>query len=251
MMVQPSRYSAIHSPTSVSPNGYFAKYGANTFGRDFVVGDIHGEFSKLSKLLSCAEFNEGTDRLFAVGDLVDRGQESRQVGHWLNKPWFKSVMGNHDYWCVEGGQGTEPAGHRRYGGEWFYSLTSEEQRTIGHALHALPIAIQVDGRNGEKFGIVHAECTCLSWSRFEEALSGELGDSYRDYHATNAMWRRSRHANQTTIPVAGIDRIYVGHTKVHAVLDFGNVRYIDTGGVFKDGLLTMVEVGGLEAVHSI
>lgn len=65
------------------------------------------------------------------------------------------------------------------------------------------------------------------------------------------MWRRSRHANQTTIPVAGIDRIFVGHTKVAAVLDLGNVRYIDTGGVFENGLLTMVEIGGSEAIHSI
>lgn len=45
--------------------------------------------------------------------------------------------------------------------------------------------------------------------------------------------------------------IYVGHTKVPAVLDLGNVRYIDTGGVFEDGLLTMVEIGGSEAIHSI
>lgn len=136
-------------------------------------------------------------------------------------------------------------------GEWFYSLTSDEQKSIGLALHGLPIAIQVVGRNGERFGIVHAECTCLSWSRFEEALTGELGDSYRNYHATEAMWRRSRHVNQTTIPVAGIDRIFVGHTKVAAVLDLGNVRYIDTGGVFENGLLTIVEIGGSEAIHSI
>jgi serine/threonine protein phosphatase 1 len=251
MMPKFPHLSAIHAPVSVSANGYYAKYGANIFGRDFVVGDIHGEFSKLSKLLSSVGFDEYADRLFSVGDLVDRGPESHQVDDWLKKPWFKSVMGNHDYWCVEGGLDTEPVGHRKYGGEWFYSLTSDEQKSIGLALHGLPIAIQVEGRNGEKFGIVHAECTCLSWSRFEKALTGELGDSYRNYHATEAMWRRSRHANQTTIPVAGIDRIFVGHTKVAAVLDLGNVRYIDTGGVFENGLLTIVEIGGSEAIHSI
>lgn len=74
MMPKASHLSAIHDPTSVSANGYYAKYGANILGRDFVVGDIHGEFSKLSKLLSSVEFNENSDRLFSVGDLVDRAR---------------------------------------------------------------------------------------------------------------------------------------------------------------------------------
>ena len=88
-------------------------------------------------------------------------------------------------------------------------------------------------------------------SRFDEDLTGELSDSYRNYHATDSMWRRSRHANQTTISVAGIDRIFVGHSNVPAVLHLENVRYIDTGGVFENGLLTIVEIGGSEAIHSI
>ena len=50
MMPKASHLSVIHDPTSVSANGYYATYGANVFGRDFVVGDIHGEFRKLSEL---------------------------------------------------------------------------------------------------------------------------------------------------------------------------------------------------------
>lgn len=93
-MPEAPHLSALHDPTSVSENGYYAKYRANILGRDFVVGDIHGEFSKLSKLLSLVGFDEHSDRLFSVGDLVDRGPESRQVEHWLKS------LGSSPLWVI-------------------------------------------------------------------------------------------------------------------------------------------------------
>jgi hypothetical protein len=55
---------------------------ANQVGRDFVVGDIHGCFSKLSAELERLRFDRDVDRLFSVGDLVDRGPESAAVVDW-------------------------------------------------------------------------------------------------------------------------------------------------------------------------
>ncbi|WP_137887643.1 metallophosphoesterase [Pseudomonas sp. 2FE] len=244
-------YAAHQKPVAVSDNRYFARYGRNLLGRDFAVGDIHGEFSKLSNLLDKAGFNTETDRLFSVGDLVDRGAESHLVYKWLMYPWFKAVLGNHDFWCVEGGLIGEPNGHREYGGEWFYALPPETRRALGRLLYTLPVAIEVEGTKGERFGVVHGECTCLSWGRFIEALEGELGESYRNYHAREAMWRVSRHQKSITIPIAGIDLVFVGHTTVGTVKDLGNVRYIDTGGVFEGGKLTLVEMGGTQSIISV
>ena len=64
----------------------------NTKGKDFVVGDIHGCFSKLQEQLWTIGFNEEVDRLFCVGDLIDRGPESYKFEEWLDYPWFNSVQ---------------------------------------------------------------------------------------------------------------------------------------------------------------
>jgi serine/threonine protein phosphatase 1 len=62
------------------------RFARNTQGRDFAVGDIHGCFSKLDAALCQVRFSPVHDRLFAVGDLVDRGPESAQVLEWLDQP---------------------------------------------------------------------------------------------------------------------------------------------------------------------
>ncbi len=47
--------------------------GLNQAGRDFVVGDVHGCFRTLECALLEIEFDPSRDRLFGVGDLVNRG----------------------------------------------------------------------------------------------------------------------------------------------------------------------------------
>ena len=47
----------------------------NDLGRDLVVGDIHGPFAMLSRALAALDVGEH-DRVFSLGDLVDRGPDS-------------------------------------------------------------------------------------------------------------------------------------------------------------------------------
>ena len=49
---------------------------ANKVGRDFVVGDVHGMFDRVAQALTKVQFNPSRDRLFSVGDLIDRGPQS-------------------------------------------------------------------------------------------------------------------------------------------------------------------------------
>ena len=49
----------------------------NDLGRDFIIGDLHGHWSVLERLLEEVSFDKAKDRLFSVGDLVDRGQIGR------------------------------------------------------------------------------------------------------------------------------------------------------------------------------
>ena len=55
----------------------------NPAGRDFVAGDVHGEFPTLERLLDQVGFETSRDRLFALGDLVDRGPDSAAALDWI------------------------------------------------------------------------------------------------------------------------------------------------------------------------
>lgn len=75
---------------------YVHRYTQNTIGRDFAVGDIHGMFRLLQTELDGIGFDPLVDRLFSVGDLVDRGPDSELALEWIAKPWFHAVQGNHE-----------------------------------------------------------------------------------------------------------------------------------------------------------
>ena len=47
--------------------------------RTLVVGDIHGKLQLFEELLKKAEYKPGVDFLLLIGDLVDRGEDSRGV----------------------------------------------------------------------------------------------------------------------------------------------------------------------------
>jgi hypothetical protein len=64
--------------------------------RTLVVGDIHGCYDELQDLLALVGFS-GADRLICVGDLVVKGERSREVlDLFMTDARFASVLGNHD-----------------------------------------------------------------------------------------------------------------------------------------------------------
>lgn len=81
----------------------YIKYEKNLIGKDYVVGDIHGSFSALEKLLFKIGFDKKKDRLFSVGDLVDRGNESYKSLEYLSYPWFYAISGNHEQIIIKVG----------------------------------------------------------------------------------------------------------------------------------------------------
>ena len=80
-------------------------FGRNTKGRDFVIGDLHGSFSVLLNLLTNLRFDGEKDRLFSVGDLIDRGPESFLCLQLLKEPWFHCVLANHEQMMLEAFKG--------------------------------------------------------------------------------------------------------------------------------------------------
>jgi len=69
--------------------------------KHYVIGDVHGEYQTL---LALVEKLPHDAKLFFVGDLIDRGSQSKEVVEFVRKNNHLCVMGNHEALCVEYGK---------------------------------------------------------------------------------------------------------------------------------------------------
>ena len=222
-----------------------ARYARNDRGRDFVVGDIHGMFPHLHSLLDTIELDPAVDRLFSVGDLVDRGPESAMALDWLDHAWFHACRGNHEQFVVDS---DDPAQYDLWinhnGGEWWLDLDAVSRARFREAFSNLPLAMEVETAFGV-VGITHADVPPrVTWRRFTELLQARDRDA-----ALYALWSRNRvHGSGLRSPVrGGVERVYCGHTPTSTTIRIGNVHYIDTGAVYirkgyADARLTAVQI---------
>ncbi|MDC8830028.1 symmetrical bis(5'-nucleosyl)-tetraphosphatase [Alteromonas gilva] len=73
----------------------------------YIVGDIQGCYSGLRNLLNALAFDPANDTLYAVGDLIARGEDSLSTVQLLRDlgTSFKCVLGNHDLHMLAVSQG--------------------------------------------------------------------------------------------------------------------------------------------------
>ena len=221
------------------------RFPRNRCGRDFVVGDVHGMFSHLRVLLEEVAFDPERDRLFSVGDLIDRGPESDRALEWLGQPWFHACRGNHEQMAIDS---LDPEQFELWmnwnGGQWWLGLDLPRQARFRRTFAQMPLALEVETGTG-MVGIVHADIPpFLGWDEFMDRLRSGDRDA-----VFCALWSRERlSAFRPGMPVAGgVDRVYCGHTPVRGTVRSDNVYYIDTGAVYvrsghPEARLTMVEV---------
>lgn len=216
----------------------------NLQGRDFVVGDIHGCYYLLDKALRDVSFNKETDRLLCLGDLVDRGPYSETVAGLLVEPWFYSVLGNHEQFCIDALNTDVEEDvnlnlrltHQANGGDWFYFLTEERQQELVNLFKQLPVLMEVQV-SGKKVGLAHGNIN--DWDTTVTAVSQAV-DPF-DNAVMGVIWGRTRIRQNNAIPSKGVDYVFLGHTPVNNIYVLGNVHYIDTGAVF-GGKLSLINI---------
>jgi serine/threonine protein phosphatase 1 len=219
------------------------RFAANTAGRDFAVGDIHGHFTRLQTALDTVGFDPAVDRLFSVGDLIDRGPECRDAPDWLARPWFHPVRGNHDDFVVHFDT-CDVFSWICNGGSWFTELSPFEQQAFATQFTELPIAIEIETPGGW-VGIIHADCPVPSWDQLRTELESPESDKQLRLVELRCMWSRARVQDGDTRGVQGLRALVVGHTPLRQPAVLGNVYHIDTAG-WLDGYFTLLDLVTME-----
>ncbi|WP_060507117.1 metallophosphoesterase [Pseudomonas sp. NBRC 111124] len=222
----------------------FRRVAANSKGRDLAVGDIHGHFRRLEQILDTVGFDPEVDRLFSVGDLVDRGPHSEECLWWLDQPWFHAVQGNHEslaITCLHGGR-LDLEMYRAAGGGWFIDMPRPQQAVFVEQFLQLPIAMEVQTDAG-LIGLLHADSPFNDWSALRDSLLFDDDAGVREV----CQWSRQRLKDGNTEVVAGVRALLVGHTPVMRAKQLGNVWHLDTGG-WASGHFSLMEMASLRLV---
>lgn len=222
-------------------------FDLNIVGSDYVVGDIHGCFSLLEKKLKEINFNTEVDRLFCVGDLIDRGEENERVLDFLKYPWFHSITGNHEdmliqYFYLKKEDKKYSEQTMIYNGaEWFLKLTLEDQKKFVDEFMKLEVMFDIMIHDDKKIGLAHADCYHNDWNlNIRELLEPITFNKIYD----NAIWNRRRITLKDKSYIKNIYCVIHGHTPLINPSLLGNRLYIDTGAVY-NGNLTIIKLNDL------
>lgn len=211
----------------------------NKVGNDYVIGDIHGRYDLVYEALKEVNFDENKDRLFCVGDLIDRGKLSYQVLDFLKKPFVYAIRGNHEdillelYSDINNPPTEEKLAYvgKQVGLDWWLSVNLKDRQMIIEALRKLPLVIEINTVRGN-VGLIHADINeNLSWNEFKQCVEDNVSHVIEE-----SLWGRKRLSHHIEKQVEGIGRIYVGHTVQNNILKLANVVAIDTGAVFNQHL---------------
>lgn len=186
-------------------NGCLHIYEHNKRGRDFVCGDIHGMYSKLIGKMKEVSFDVKKDRLFSVGDLVDRGEENVEVlNFFINSDFFHSVVGNHEYLF----EAKDPiydnsvkldyltkinrSIHNDNGGEWTNNV--EIKPYIFKEILSLPIAICIKNENrDDNVLITHSHPGIYDFEIFKKYMA-QYENAFdfinNNLHGNKTIWDR-------------------------------------------------------------
>jgi serine/threonine protein phosphatase 1 len=185
----------------------------------YCIGDIHGRVDALKEVLTKAKFDYDNDMLIVLGDVVDGGEQSKQVIDELLK--IKNIIyiiGNHDAWYIK---------YLKSG------RTNDAWITQGGAstLNSYGAKITVDPYNEpimlglDNIDIPQSHKTFfeqgLYYFEFENMLFVHGGyDTNRpiqEQDPESLMWDRDLIRNAENINIPIYDKVFIGHTTTQMI----------------------------------
>ena len=220
----PARRAGATTIDYTCPRSPTPKHRRNEVGRDFVVGDVHGCVHTLEQLLERIDFDPDRDRLFSVGDIVNRGPNSHLALEWLENGRLLGVLGNHEAMLL----GALERSRRPIWTPWVRALDADEERRWFNVLRLLPLAREVETAHGP-VGIVHAGVVGRDWTRTVADLeSGHRPTIHTALFGGHGPDWRAPHGG----PVKGVRALVTGHYPVSRPERHGAWWQIDLGAGF-------------------
>lgn len=146
----------------------------NRVGRDFVVGDLSGEFDQVFRAMRHVNFDPSRDRLLSVGHLLAGAHSLTNCIRFLRTPSVFAVLSNSEQDLIDIFADGAPdddsvaavAGMDFHGMMWLGSCGQQQRMQLVTAMRMLPVAISV-GENGPSVGYVHGGVPgATGWSNF-------------------------------------------------------------------------------------
>lgn len=195
-----------------------------------VIGDVHGCYFTLAELYQKIQFKYPEAEVYCVGDLIDRGNYSREVVDFIVDNKIKFTPGNHDYMFFHYFKKPDTI----FAKSWYYNgneatLNSYEEFPEKMNEHIEIIKSAPLFFDTADCFISHAGIS----GRYKNILSGNLDDYLpqlsklidEDYEKDiGVMWTRDELLNLGKAQI-------VGHTKSKELIisKNANAYYIDTG----------------------
>jgi len=200
------------------------------FSRLIAVGDIHGQYDMLQRLMDKIKPSKN-DMFVFIGDYIDRGHKSKEVLDFLIdlKQNYHTVFlrGNHEDMLLDYLQLDEKAirgdGYERNGGKFTAQSYGDDNSAISELEQLIP-ATHMD--------FIHNTEIYFETEHYFFAHGGVMpGVPFREQQRGVLLWIRYQFISYPT----GLDKVVVfGHTPQRAVLLEDDKIGIDTGaGYFK------------------
>ncbi|MDJ1184612.1 metallophosphoesterase family protein [Roseofilum casamattae] len=116
--------------------------------RRIFIGDIHGHYEGLMHLLEAIAPGE-SDRIYFLGDLIDRGPQSAQVVNFVSQSNYPCIRGNHEQLLIDSfpdGKINYPAlqGWLYSGGQATLSSYEDANKLLDHLQWILELPLYQD-----------------------------------------------------------------------------------------------------------
>ena len=153
----------------------------------YAIGDIQGCYHAFTTLLGRLKFNPKCDKLWLVGDLINRGSGSLEVLRWCYKHQncIKTVLGNHDLHALVVAHGLKKANKSD---TLQALLDAPDSEALLTWLRHQPLMVADENHVGESYIMVHAGLLpqwtiAVALSYASEVECALQADSYLDFLA--------------------------------------------------------------------